>query len=179
MKKMLFGFIATVLLSVNVNAQIETKEDARITAAKAFISFKNQLSQAFNNTTDFAAFEKTLCGKWQNTTEGRNLLNDAYNHLKNKSTDNKIIETYDGISFAKALKFQQDALTKNPKSTGSELFGGPGDATTGNYNPVGREAYPCRWWQLNCHLQQIFGPEAGTALLNAAIDFILSHLLKI
>ena len=175
---MLFGLIATVMFSISGNAQIETKEDARLAAAKTFVSFKNQLSQAFNASSDYASFEKTVCGKWQNTIDGRYLLNEAYNHLKNKTSDEKIIESYDGVGIAKALKFQQDALTKNPKSTGSELFGGPGDGTTGNYNPVGREPYPCKWWQLNCHLDQIFGPKAGSAILNALIDFILNSILK-
>ena len=177
MKKMLFGLIATVMLSVSGNAQIETREDARIAAAKTFTSFKNQLSQAFNNSTDYSSFEKNVCGKWQNTTEGRNLLNEAFNYLKNKTSDEKIVATYDGIGIAKALKFQQDVLAKNPKSTGSELFGGPGDASTGNYNPTGRDGYPCRWWQLSCHLEQIFGSEGGQIISNAII-VIIKNLLS-
>lgn len=173
MKKMLLGLIATVIFSVCGNAQIKTKEDARLAAAKTFVSFKNQLSQAFNNSSDYTSFEKNVCGKWQNTIDGRYLLNEAYNHLKNKTSDEKIIESYDGIGIAKALKFQQDVLTKNPKSTGSELFGGPGDGTTVNYNPVGREAYPCRWWQIKCHFQQLLGDELGETVLNGLICFIL------
>jgi hypothetical protein len=177
MKKMLFGLIATVMLSVSGNAQIETKEDARIAAAKTFISFKNQLSQAFNNSTDYSSFEKNVCGKWQNTTEGRNLLNETYNYLRNKTSDEKIVATYDGVAIAKALKFQKDTLEKNPKSTGSELFGGPGDGTNGNYNPIAREPYPCRWWQLSCHLGQIFGAEAAATIVSSGIKFLISLLI--
>ena len=58
MKKMLFGLIATVMLSVSGNAQIETKEEARLVAAKTFVSFKNQLAEAYNNTNDYASYEK-------------------------------------------------------------------------------------------------------------------------
>lgn len=172
MKKMLFGLIATVMLSVSGNAQIETKEDARLAAAKSFVLFKNQLSEAFNKSKDYASFEKNVCGEWRNTNEGKYLLNEAFNHLSNKTTDEKIIATYDGIGVAKALKFQQDALTKNPKSSGSELFGGPGDDTTGNYNPTSK-AYPCRWWQLKCHLNQIFGDELGGIILDGIICLAL------
>lgn len=173
MKKMLFGLIATVMLSVSGNAQIETKEEARLVAAKTFVSFKNQLAEAFNKSNDYASFEKTVCGNWRNTPDGKSLLNEAYNHLKNKTSDDKLISTYDGIGIAKALKFQQDALANNPKSTGSELFGGPGDGSTGNYNPIGKEPYPCRWWQLSCHFQQIFGDELGETIFNGLICLLL------
>lgn len=170
---MLFGIIATVLLSVSGNAQIKTKEDARLAAAKTFVSFKNQLSQAFNNSTDYYSFEKNVCGKWQNTNEGKSLLSEAYNHLKNKTSDDKLISSYDGVGIAKALKFQQDLLSKNPNSTGSELFGGPGDDTAGEYNPMKKVPYPCRWWQIKCHFQQLFGDELGEIILDGLICFIL------
>jgi len=176
MKKMLFGLIATVMLSVSGNAQIKTKEDARLAAVKTFVLFKNQLSEAFNKSKDYYSFEKNVCGEWQNTNEGKFLLNEAFTHLKNKTSDEKLISTYDGFGIAKALKFQQDLLSNNPKSSGSELFGGPGDDTTGNYNPTGR-LYPCRWWQIGCHLNQIFGEEAGGAILSAGIKFLISLLI--
>lgn len=173
MKKMVFGLIATVMLSVSGNAQIETKEDARLSAAKTFVSFKNQLSEAFSSSKDYSSFEKIVCGNWRNTSDGKYLLNEAYNHLKNKTSDDKLILSYDGVGITKALKFQKDLLVKNPKSSGSELFGGPGDDTTGNYNPIGKAAYPCRWWQLACHFNQIFGDELGGAILDALICMIL------
>jgi len=170
---MLFGLIATVMLSVSGNAQIETKEDARLVSAKTFVLFKNQLSEAFNKSKDYASFEKNVCGEWRNTNDGKYLLNEAFNHLKNQTSDEKIITSYDGIGIAKALKFQQDVLTKNPKSSGSELFGGPGDYTAGNYNPIEKGAYPCRWWQIKCHLNEIFGNEVGGIILNSLICLLL------
>lgn len=176
---MLFGLIATVMLSVSGNAQTITKEEARIAAANTFISFKNQLSQAYNNSSDYSSFEKNVCGKWQNTANGKFLLNEAYNCLKNKTNDDNIIKNYNGIGIANALKFQHDALEKNPKSTGSELFGGPGDGTTGNYNPLAREPYPCRWWQLNCHLNQIFGEEIAEVITETAIVIIKTLALRL
>ena len=97
-----------------------------------------------------------------------------YNHLKNRTSDDKLISSYDGIGIAKALKFQHNALANNPKSTGSELFGGRGDETTGSYNPVGR--YPCRWWQLSCHLNQIFGDDAGGVIMDVIV-VIIKNLL--
>lgn len=174
---MLFGLIATVLLSFSGNAQIKTKEDARLAAAKTFVSFKNQLSQAFNISKDYYSFEKNVCGKWQNTNEGKYLLSEAYNHLKNKTSDDKLISSYDGVGIAKALKFQQDVLSKNPNSTGSELFGGPGDDTAGEYNPNRKAPYPCRWWQIKCHLGQLFGEEAGALIISEGIKFLISLLI--
>ena len=174
---MLLGLVATVMCITIGHAQFKTKEDARLGAAKTFVSFKNQLSQAFNNSKDYSSFEKNVCGNWQNTIEGRFLLNEAYNHLKNKTSDDRLITTYDGIGIAKALKLQQELLAKNPNSTGSELFGGPGDTSIGNYNPVGKAAYPCRWWQINCHLSQLFGEEAAGEIISIGIKFLISILI--
>lgn len=171
MKKILFGLIATVFFGLSGNAQVKSKEDARLVAAKTFISFKNQLSDAYYSSKDYTSFEKLVCGKWVNTQEGRYLLSEAYNHLRNKTTDEKLLASYDGIGITKALKFQQDILTKNPKSDGSELFGGKGDGTTGNYNPTSKE-YPCKWWQIKCHLAQLFGDEAASAIITALIHLL-------
>jgi len=173
MKKLLFGLIATIMFGFMGNAQIKTKDDARIAVAKTFLSFKKQLSEAYVNSNDFSSFEKNICGNWNNTIEGRNLLNEAYTYFKNKTSDEKIIASYDGIGIAKALKFQQDIYTKNPKSDGSELFGGPGDNTLSYYNPSSKVAYPCKWYQLRCHLNQIFGEELGGTFLNFGVCLLL------
>jgi len=36
--------------------------------------------------------------------------------------------------------------------------------------------YPCKWYQLSCHLEQIFGPEAGQVLLNALVVALIALL---
>ncbi len=153
-----------MFFALSGNAQEISKEVARVYAAKTFVSFKNQLSDAFSKSNDYSSFEKIVCGNWKNTTDGKYLLNEAYNHLKSKTSDERLVSNYDGIGIAKALKFQKEVLSKNPKSDGSELFGGPGDGTTGNYNPQSK-SYPCKWWQLSCHLDQIFGDGMGPKII--------------
>ncbi|RXR20946.1 hypothetical protein EQG63_03135 [Flavobacterium amnicola] len=173
MKKLLFGLIAIIGVTFTSNAQIKTKDDARLASAKTFVSFKKQLTEAYLKSTDYSSFEKNLCGNWNNTKEGKYLLNEVYTYFKNKTSDEKIIASYDGIGMAKALQFQQDIYTKNPKSDGSELFGGPSDNSTTSSNPTSKVAYPCRWYQLSCHLNQIFGAEMGGILLNYGICTLL------
>lgn len=175
MKKLLFGLIATVFFGFSGNAQDLNKEEARVLVAKSFVKIKNQLNEPFLKSNDYSSFEKLICGTWRNTTEGRALLNDIYTNLVSRTSDEKIISSYNGVSFANALKFQINALEKNPKSTGTELFGGLGNESTGNFNPY-LKGYPCKWWQLLCHLEQIFGPAAAGAILDIGIK-VLSGIL--
>lgn len=171
MKKLLFGLIATVMFAFTGNAQEMTKEEARVLAAKSFVSFKNQLTDAYKNSTTYSSFEKNVCGSWTNTDLGRSLLNEVYNNFKGNISNDKIISTYDGISITKALNFQQELLIKNPKSDGSELFGGPGDGSKVSYNASG--SYPCKWYQIRCHLTQLVGEQFADAIIQAALCALL------
>lgn len=82
---MLFGLIATVMLSVSGNAQIETKEDGRVYAAKVMIEFKNALQPAYTNSKSFEDFIKNSTGPYNPqgkiTTVGQNMLKAAYGFL--------------------------------------------------------------------------------------------------
>jgi hypothetical protein len=36
--------------------------------------------------------------------------------------------------------------------------------------------YGCRWWQVGCWLKEIFGDEAGQAIINAIVQAIIALL---
>ncbi|WP_442787916.1 hypothetical protein [Flavobacterium suncheonense] len=177
MKKLIFSLIATSFFVLTGNAQKMTNEEARVTASKLMIQFKNQLQPAYNTSKNFDEFEKTICGSWlpNISHEGNTLLKESYDFLSNKTTDETILKTYNGKGIIQVIKFQQDVLAKNPKSTGTEVFGGPGDGSTGDYNPYSQtlKSAPCRWWQLACWIDQIFGTGTAATVVPILINILL------
>jgi hypothetical protein len=177
MKKMLFGLIATVMLSVSGNAQIETKEDARVYAAKVMIEFKNALQPAYTNSKSFEDFIKNSTGPYNPqgkiTTVGQNMLKAAYGFLSNKTTDKNIINTYNGLEVAQAFKYLKD----NPNLSEGSIFGITSDITKnviGEENVIAQNMnYRCCFFCLRCHLHTVFGEEAGEVILDGIVQAIL------
>jgi hypothetical protein len=185
MKKILFGLIATVFFGLSANAQKFTKEEARIYAAKAYVNFKNSLSEYQKNSKSYDHFISIVINPTGNNipSEGANLLKIAYNDLKNKTNDETILKNYSGKEIADALRY----LKKNPNKTEEDLFGlsnlektslqgkgGPSGEimiTFNEENTVG-----CRWYQIRCWFSEIFGPELGDKVLKALIDAIIALL---
>jgi|SRR5690554_3306105 len=187
MKKVIFGLIAIVFMSVNANAQEISKEEARVYAAKTVINFKNSLKSTFDNSRDFEDFIRNSTGPYNPTTipnEGRELLRVAYDFLSENKSDNAIISTYSGKEIANAFAF----LQKNPTYEESQLFG----FKTGEMKSSGKggpnadfelalsfeddSMGGCRWWQIRCHFQEVLGPELGDKLLTFLVNVIIDVL---
>jgi len=179
MKKFMICMITSIFVGFGAQAQktIATKEDARLALAKGFVSFRNSLRPPFKETKDYKRFKNTICGPWTPTVpvEGDNLLKAAYESLSSGITDDEIIKSYSGKEMAAAALFQNEVFKKNPKSDGSELFGG----TTGSFNPYAAKQSadsPCRWYQLKCWLQQIFGEREGELIVGTIVVILLALL---
>ncbi|OYU85575.1 MAG: hypothetical protein CFE24_01340 [Flavobacterium sp. BFFFF2] len=167
--------MTSIFVGFGAQAQktISTKEDARLALAKGFVSFRNSLRPPFKETKDLKGFKTTVCGPWTPTMpfEGDNLLNAAYESLRKGTSDEELIKTYAGKEMAAALMYVQKVQKDNPKSDGSELFGG----TTGNFNPYAARLQadsPCRWYQLICWLKQIFGEAGAEIIITQALEAI-------
>ncbi len=155
MKKLLFGVIATVLFSFIGNAQKITKEEARYKLSEGMVSFVDGVKPAYKSGQTYASFEKVVLGTWRNTTEGSALLKKAYDYVSKGTKSDEILRLYSGVEMANALALLEKVKAKNPKTDGSELFGG----TTGNFNPYGNTSSQllakCRWYDVGCHLQAL------------------------
>ncbi len=177
MKKLVFGLIATMLFSFAGNAQKATKESVRYSMSEGMASMVEALKPAYKNGDTFETFEKTVIRSSKNTNQGNALLRKVFQYITEKTSSDEIVKGYNGSEMAAACLYINDVYKKNPKSDGSELFGG----TTGNFNPYpatiyGRGNAPCRWWQIQCWLNQIFGDAGGAAILNALVDLIIGLL---
>jgi len=177
MKNLLFGLMATVIFSFTGNAQTKlTKESVRLSLAKGMVSFTNSLKPAFNNSKNYGEFKTAVCGKWTSkiTKEGENLLTASYNLIASKKTDQQILDTYNGKEMAAASLSLIELRKKDPKADGAPIFGG----TTGDFNPYGNQTLArCRWFQIGCWIDEIFGPGTTKALVDELIPILVSLLL--
>ena len=175
MKKLLFGLIATVLFSVIGNAQRMTQEDVRLLLAKQMVSFTDAMKPAYQQAKDFKEFETIVCGDWlsKTTKEGHALLNASYSYISKNTTDAQILNSYSGKEMAAVVLLHNENLKKGIKSDGSEIFGG----TTGDFNPYASTVTGrCRWYQLACWFDEIFGPVAGPKALEATVVWLINLL---
>lgn len=177
MKKLLFGLIATVMFGFVGNAQV-SKESVRYSLSEGMVSLVDALKPAYKKGVTFETFEKTVIGSNKNTQQGNALLKKVFEYASKGTTKDQILKEYSGSEMAAACLYVNDVYKKNPKSDGSELFGG----TTGDFNPYpatiqGRGSAPCRWWQIGCWLNQIFGDEGGSAIMSAIVDFIIGLII--
>jgi hypothetical protein len=174
MKNLLLGLIATVLFSTSGNAQKLTQEDVRLLLAEQMVSFTNSLKPAYGQAKDFNEFERIVCGDWlsKTTKEGHALLNASYNLIAKKATDTQILKSYQGKEMGAVVLLHNENLKTNQHSDGSEIFGG----TTGDFNPY-NTVLRCRWYQIACWFDEIFGPQAGPKILSVVVEEILIPLI--
>jgi hypothetical protein len=189
MRKILLSFMAIVMLGMNANAQIITKEEARTAAAKVMVEFKNALKVAYNDSKNFDDFIKNSTGPYNPqstvTSEGRNMLKIAYDYLSNKTSDQRIIETYSGKEVAFAFKYlkENNALDNegilfgisNVESTSVGGKGGPSvnfDTVPAHFN----NNFRCCFFCLRCHLITLFGVKAADKIIDVVVDTIINLL---
>ena len=191
MKNLIFGLIATVFFGLVANAQKISNDEARTSAAKLMVEFKNSLQFAYNESRSFEDFIKTSTGPYNPqgtmTTEGRNMLKVAYNYLANKTSNELIIKSYDGKEIALGLKYLKD---NNSLDNEGALFGiskviykssgGKGGPSV-NFDVIPMNSnsnFKCCFFCLSCHLQTIFGEAAAEVIVDAIVDWALSFLKK-
>ncbi len=173
MKNLVFGLIATVIFSFGAMAQRQTQEEVRLLLANEMVSFTNAMKPAYQQAKDFNGFEKIVCGNWIPTKEGHELLLASYNLIVKKTSDADIVKSYSGKEMANVVLLHNENLKKDINSSGIEIFGG----TTGDFNP-----YPtmiegrCRWYQLACWFDEIFGPIWGPKALTVAMEILFNAL---
>lgn len=187
MRKLVLSFVMILFLSVNVNAQEITKEEAKRYASEFLISFKNTLETDMKQADSFDGFVRKITGVSNLSampSEGMELLKVTYNYHTQGLSDEEILVSYSGVEVAKALKYLQG----KPNDAEFHLFG----MKTGEMKSSGKGGpnaeyefvdifnlentltkKPCRWYQIRCHFHNIFGEEIGDRVLIAIIRLLL------
>lgn len=147
MKKMLFGLIATVMLSVSANAQTITNEDLRLQLSKSMVSLVNDLKPNYKSGMTYKDFTNViLAGNTNSTipTTGDNLLRKAHSFLEKNTTENEILKTYNGQEMADAYYFLKDS--KDAKEGAIKVFGNEIiEKTKFGQNMLDSRVACCKW----------------------------------
>jgi len=172
-----------MLVSFSVNAQkLSQKEQEQVKAElrNGMASFVEGVKAYYKNGTSYEDFRKSLVGKGETkmTEEGNAMLKKAFNYLSKGTSQQEIAAKDSMIEIAAAAVFISQYNDEHKSSIGdSILFGNPTlDTLSTNNLAVFNSAYKCRWWQLKCHLQSIFGESGGNTLTNALVQFLIGFL---
>ncbi|WP_457565064.1 hypothetical protein [Caminibacter sp.] len=142
------------------------------------VNFCELIEPVMDNVKDYESFRIKLVGKTDIPSEGELLLKKAYYYLSNKISKEQILKEYKGIEIALALDYIRLAQS-NPKLSSLPAYGlfgnNPIDITYIDGNTAAK--YPCRWYQLGCHLKQIFGEDFGNEILHAIV-YVIIELIK-
>lgn len=130
MKKMVFGIIATVMLSVCGNAQTkETKENARLKLATATSMIVDNYRESFKKTMTYDDFlHNVVLGGIKNSTlktpTADNLIKKTYTYLKNGTVSSEIIKNDNGAEMADVLYLinKSNSLEEGATSVFGEEF---------------------------------------------------------
>ncbi|MFC7357267.1 hypothetical protein ACFQO1_06185 [Jejudonia soesokkakensis] len=195
MKKLkLITLIILLCIGFQVTAQNKTsssnwtKEEVKQELIDGFAQFVESVRPFYAKGDTYSQFlNKVFYGNNTNITKpipilppaGDGMLHKAYEYLSKGYNQIEIVKLGDYETMGNAVLFyneEQKKAGKNANRTDLEakLFGG--NSTVLESNPLLAERGRCRWWQLSCHLSEIFGDDGGATITNGIIQLILTIL---
>ena len=190
MKRLKQTLLIIVFMSslVGVAQKNYTEASVKDALKQGFAEFVDNLRPAYSNGDTYREFkDKVFFGVVNppNYTlppvpaEGENLLQKAYQFLVANYSSRQLLEKADYKTFGKAILYINNYSNNNNKSVQDAevaLFGGNSQLISNNAL-LSNTRGVCKWWQLWCHLDQIFGGGGAGQLLQAIVQFIIILIL--
>ena len=153
MKKFILFLFATLILQPAFAQKKLTKAMVQPLLVEAMADFTESVQPYYQKGMTVQEFEIKLLGKdvKNNSKPGKELIYKAFRYIESGTSRRTIIATDNGVEMAQAYVITEMLRQKNPKSTGSELFGIFPSPT----DPIVAEGSKCRWYQLGCHLRSL------------------------
>ena len=168
MKKLLLGAFIFGCTTLGFG---QSQEEVRSALAKEMVTLVQNTKHEFSNTNSYEDFRSKLLNADQaKTSEGEELMKKIYAFHVDQTSPEKISSNYDGQEIAKAFQ-KVKALEKSGVDTkeGMTIF----SSEPNTENASSESSYPCKWWQLRCHLVQVVGETAADAIIAATIVLLL------
>ena len=151
--KKLFSILFCLCCYLISLAQVQeiSKEDAFTVVRTTMANFTDGVRFAYTKGITFENFKSNLVGKSALPKAGEDMIVAAFNLIKNSTTREEILRSYDGKAIAGAMNYYSQKHEANAKSTAQDLFGGENNVKD---NTLSKNApSDCRWYQLWCHVQ--------------------------
>lgn len=153
MKKFILFLFATVIMQPVFAQKKITKATVQPFLVEAMADFTESVKPYYKKGMTASEFEAALLGKdlKNNSKPGKELIYKSFRYIERGVDRKTILATDNGREMAQAYIVMEMLVQKNPKSTGSELFGilpapnDPGIVAEGG----------CRWYQIRCHLRNL------------------------
>lgn len=188
------AFVLFISLGLQVTAQNRTsksnwtKEEVKQELIDGFASFVESVRPFYQKGDSYAQFlEKVFFGTNNSNNKvipilppaGDGLLKKAYDYLSRGYTNSQIISIGNYEAMGNAVLFydeEQKKIGKNADRSEIEvaLFGG--NATILESNSMLANRGRCRWYELSCHLDSIFGEGNGNTVMQAILTWLLPLL---
>lgn len=147
----------------------QSKEDLRATLAKEMITMVQNTKYEFQNTSSYEQFKlKLLNADQAKTEEGEDLLKRIYSFHADQTTTEKIASDYDATELAAAFNKMTELEKAGQNTNGGMILFSSGP----NTENASESGYPCKWWQIKCHLQQIVGEEHADNIIEGLINLL-------
>lgn len=181
MKNFILTFIAFLMLSGNAFGQTKNVEsDLR----EGKVSFVTSLGEYYEVGMTYMSFKTKVIGKSNLsniTKEGDALLNESFDLLKSNANTKTIYQS-SFKKFGEAIILATKLDPKNHELGFIQVFGSEKYFSSNSYEVHSLDqvdcaitdlAVKCRWWQLKCHLQEIFGEDGGNTIINVIVQAIV------
>lgn len=189
MKRLKQTLLIIVFMSslVGVAQKSHTEASVKDALKQGFAEFVDNLRPAYSNGDTYKEFkDKVFFGVVNppNYTlppvpaEGENLLRKGYQFLVANYSSRQLLEKADYKTFGKAILYINNYSNNNNKSVQDAevaLFGGNSQLMNNNALLTSNRGV-CKWWELWCHLDQIFGGGNGQTILVWIINLITGLL---
>ena len=174
--------------SINVNGQNGqtslTSSEVKNELIEGFAKFVESVRPFYRKGDTYKMFKRKVLLGTTNAksalptipTEGENMLKKAYEYLSQGLYYDQIITKGDYKTIAAAVLFVHNQSTsKKGKYTDNEaILFGDNILVNNPFDKANRAG--CKWWQLSCILESIFGEGNGDIIIDAIIDAILGLL---
>ncbi|RDK89091.1 hypothetical protein [Marinirhabdus gelatinilytica] len=179
--------ILIFLLSTTYGVAQEKYTEASVTNAlkENFVVFVENVRPAYTKGDNYAEFKRgVLVGtsKPPNYTlppipiEGENLLKEAYRVLVANYSPNQIMQGSNFKLVGKAVLYINDQTQKKSVADAEAALFGGNDYLLNNNVILNSSRGECKWWELWCHLNQVFGSGGGAQILQTIVTIIINIL---
>jgi len=154
-----------------------TRDETRLKLATVMAETKDNLSIVYSSGMTYETFRSKVLGRPGSaaTQEGEVLLTNVYNYLQTGTPSSQIIKSDNGAVMSLVLA----KLDKLGLSNGHALFSTGSDASKLDINFQSRQTQSkgstiagCKWYQLACWIDEIFGAGAAVGLIKVVLAIL-------